>query len=265
MDRSFTFMPVLCLLCSCGLQMPSAKQASLSSVAKESSQQTISRMLFRASRTASGQRSPVFPEWTNAVYLSFDVRGLRNGTKVSVHWHRSGRELARNDFVTTQRTRQLSTELVSDDPLGSGTYQVEVRVNGRPAATTTFRIAGEDQVEPQPRTSTESRVFDLTLDTEACVAEPSSGSQATTFRRGTRTVHLCLGFENLRRGQRLEVQWFRGNTGGDPIAATRYTPTGDGELSALYTEDGGIPSGTYSVVVTLNGREVAQARFVVQR
>ena len=232
---------------------------------KEGGRPVVSNLLLRSSRAAAGQRSPLFPEWTTTVYCSFDVRGLRNGTKVSVHWRRGGRELTRNDFVIAQGTRNLSTQLASDGPLSPGTYEVEVRVSDRPEATTTFRIAGEEQAEPQTQTSTEPRVSGLALSTEECDGEPSSRPRAvTTFRRGVHTVFLCLQYENIRRGQRLEVSWYLGRSSTDPLAATTYNPTGDGELSALYTEDSGIPEGSYHVVVTLDGHEAARVRFVVR-
>jgi hypothetical protein len=226
-------------------------------------------LLLRSSRTAAGQVSPVFPAWTATVYCTFDVHGLSNGTTINVLWRRAGRDVARNAFVVAQGTRTISTELASDDPLEPGSYDVEVRVGDRTEARTTFRIAGDERAQLEAIVETQissiPRVFNLTLSTEECVAAPAPRSQAvTTFRQGIDAVHLCLEYENIGRGSQLVVRWFRGTTEGDPIATTTYRPSDSGELSALYAEDNGVPSGTYHVVITLDGNEVARTRFVVR-
>ena len=220
---------------------------------KEAVRGVISRLRFHSTRTAPGLISPLLPENTSSVHCSFNVSGQRPGTKIAVHWRRAGQTLARNNLVTARNTRTLSAQLASDSPLGPGTYEVDVRIGGRVEASGRFRIAGD--AAPERPTSQEPRIFDVTLaaSNEECIPEPTPRPRPlTTFNAGVSAVQVCLQYENIRQGQRLEVRWFRSSSSSQPLAVTTYSPTGDGELSASYSHDGGIPSGSYHVAVTLD-------------
>jgi hypothetical protein len=255
---------VLVALGSCGQQTPWPLFVE-NETSKETSGSPISHLRFHTSRSSAGLISPLFPENTATVVCSFQVRGLRSGTRIAVRWQRSGRVLATNNLVVSENTRTMSADLASNAPLGSGTYEVAVLRGGRVEVSGTFRIAGEPEA---PRQSNQGpRVFDLTLvsGNAECIPESSSRSnQVTTFTGGVGSVSICLQYENIRRGQRLEVRWFRGSGTGQPLSVTNYSPEGDGELSASYAHDDGIEPGTYTVTVTLAGREQGRARFQVR-
>jgi hypothetical protein len=230
---------------------------------KEARPSTISALRFRASDGGPWLMSPVLPVDTSRVVCRFAVRGVAPGREVVVVWRRGTQELVRTEHLVDRDTRTLSSQVDAESPLGSGTYEVEVRVADRRAASTSFRIAGEDQPAPAAASRQGPRVFDLTLAREACAAGPSSRRQVTKMARGVTTVHLCLKFEGIRRGQRLDVRWHRRSSASEPLAVTTFNPDGSGQLSAAYNAEEPLPAGRYEVVVVLGGRQLARERFVV--
>jgi len=267
------FLSGLGLLVACGAGLPppglltgpeSVEWAPVRSGPKEAGRSPLSVLRFRASPGGPWVMSPVLPVDTASVSCRFGVHGLAPGTEVVVIWRRGTGELVRTEHLVDRDTRTLSSRVDSEGPLGSGSYEVEVRVADRRQASSTFRIAGEDAPEPEPVGRQEPRVFDLTLASEACVAAPSPARRPVPrFAPGLTTVHLCLKFEGIRPGQRLEVRWYRRSSASTPLAVTTFTPDGSGQLSAAYSGEEPLPAGAYEVVLFLGNRRLGRQRFVV--
>ena len=233
---------------------------------KEAARSPVGVVRFARSPAGPFRMSPVLPEATAAVYCSFDVAGLAPGTRVSVVWRRAGRELARTGHEATRHTRNLASELVSDEPLGSGSYEVEVLVDGRTEATTSFRIAGSDRPEPAASAPGRPRVVALSLSASDCVPEgPARPATPVRFALGVGTIRLCLEFEDVPEGQTMEVRWYRSAVPRAPLAVTTHRPEGGGELTASFTDTGLLRPGAHHVAVHLEGRELARARFLIER
>jgi hypothetical protein len=263
MSRALAIIAVT-YLCACMSRAPVVGLETGAAGPKEAARPSVSKVLFRSSPAEAWLMTPLFGDSTTTVSCSFDVRGMAPGTAISVDWRRGGQVLATTELSTSRDTRRMSADLVLEAPLASGAYDVEIRVGGRTAATSSFRIAGgEGPAEPAPR-PTAPRVLAVTLSVDECVPDPSArGGAAPTFSGGVSAVQLCLQYENIAAGQRLVVRWYLSSSPSRPLAEATYTPTGDGELSDHYAYSEPIPPGAYHVVVTLGGREVTRQRFVV--
>jgi hypothetical protein len=257
MRRAIAFLALTCAW-ACGMVAPPVARA-------EAGRHSISRVTFRSSPAEPWLMMPLFSDTTTTVSCGFDVRGLAPATKISVDWRHAGQVIATTELVTQRDTRALSTDLVVETPLASGTYEVEIRVEGRVEATSSFRVAGGDQpAEPAQHPST-PRVFGLTVTVDDCASSSAAaGGAGPTFSGGVASVQLCLQYENIPEGQHLVVRWYQGSARSRPLAENTYEPSGSGELSDSYAYSEAIAPGSYSVVVLLGNREVGRARFVVQ-
>lgn len=207
--------------------------------------------------------SYVLPTGTTAV-ARFIYRNMQPGLPWTIIWYYNGAILERRDNVWTEAdgtdgSRTSSIRQGSGAPLPAGNYRVELYIGATPrlSAIGDFVIAGEAQgVLPA--------VFE---DVEFLRASeplaPPTGNPTTAFPDGVNTLYTQFDWQRIVPGTLWTLEWSVDGT----VFYEQTTPWRNPEVGTDYlmrlTAPGGLPDGTYTVNLFINGILLETSQFTV--
>ena len=207
--------------------------------------------------------STTLPAGTTAVTCAFEVEGVVRGTAIQLRWELGDEELTRAEFLNVVGDSSLSSSLGSTAALEPGQYHAEVLIDDVPAGRIAFTIEAATRAARRDAEVASPSVSDLVLTTESCdEARAQAGTGPLEIYGTPEGVSLCLRYEGMGDGRRLQVRWFH-DVRRSPITVSTFTPAGAGELEAAYLPEGVMAPGRYHVVVMVDGLPVQRVGFVV--
>lgn len=214
----------------------------------------------------AGRAVAQLPAGVRGVVCSFALRTVPRGTAISIRWLRDGEEVLTTDFAETTGNSTLSSHLEAEEGLPAGAYEVEVLVDGGSAGRGSFEVAAAEEAPREP-SSTRPSWTGVTISESLCDGAQASSASAPgdrpRFTADVGEIFLCLQYEGMGEGRRMDVRWYRG-AARVPMAVTRLEPAGGGELSASYLPQGPMEPGAYHVIVALDRRAVHRVDFTIE-
>ena len=254
---------------------------------------------IRFSTDPGGQQAlAAFPAGTRAIYATFDYQGFPTGSTFEQIWYLDGLETGRGSFTWNEaESGSYQGSLANDQGLLSGTYKLEIRLDGQllgsgqfvigqvsasvvgtPAALATL-IVVPVQPEATAQSGSGSGTFFGDKPTPGLPLLPqqpaipvigpirfeneaSGGFPAAVFPLGTATVYADFEYQGFAPGANFEQIWFlEGQETGRGSFAWNEAESGSYQTSLA--NDQGLLPGNYSLEIKLDGQLLGQGSFMV--
>lgn len=210
--------------------------------------------------TPTGATGETFPPSTPRLYLCFLARGVTDGSRLEISWHRVDEDEPLS--TTTERVEgdsRLTAEHIAAQPFYPGQHFVRISVDDEVIARVHFAI--EDDGVIVSESLRQVQISGLGVYRSVDRRGRPQGRPLRRFDLGTRSLHCAFRIAKAPPGTRVTVAWLRD---GSREALTELgAVSGDRSLSATIGGGETLPAGDYRVEVLLNGAPSARSNFVV--
>lgn len=210
--------------------------------------------------TPTGETGETFPPSTPRLFLCFRVRGVVDGSRLEISWHRVDEDEPLS--TTTERVEgdsRLAAEHIASQPFYPGQHFVRVAVNDEVIDRVHFAIEDDGMIVPE--SLRKIRISGLGVYRAVDRRGRPQGRPLRHFDLGTRSLHCAFRIAKAPPGTRVTVAWLR--EGSREATTELGIISGDRNLSASIGGGETLPAGDYRVEVLLNGAPRARSDFVI--
>ena len=219
---------------------------------------SMSNLVLSQEATSQGKPKDagvLFPAGSTQVMAFFDFANMSNGTNWTRSWLRNGEEVARTDERwRSGSSGSTSLTLTNQSGFASGTYRLNLYIDGKLAALSNFWVTGGQG---------QGASFGPVTFATGIDKRGRPVGAADSFASEIEEVHVFSDYTGMQDGIDVLVNWYI-----DEEKVVEWPYAWDGGQSGtwhdyLYSDSGSLPDGTYTVELVVQGQTLQQGSAVV--